>query len=397
MRPTRTAGRLATLTLFCALWLVAARLLWATAVPDDLDLPRLDPSDYFDRAQLRRTAAHDTFLRFDLLLALLAQVAALAVVVRRAPRLALRLSDRPLLRGLALGLIAYAAAWLARLPFGLAGHWWERRYGLATRGYWDWLWHRLPGFGAIGLLLGGLLAVMLLARALGPRWWLAAAPLAVAVAALVVLVQPLLGPTLRPLPRSLAGVIRPWTGDARVGVERASRYTRRANAEAIGIGPTRRIVFWDTLVDGRFRRAEIRVIAAHEGAHLSRRHAWKGIGWFALFALPCAFVVAAATGRRGGPSSPTAVPVLLLAVACLQIAALPIAGSITRRYEAEADWTALERTRDPAGATSLFRRFSLVNVDQPDPPRWAFLLVSDHPSLMQRIAMAQAWTLSETR
>jgi STE24 endopeptidase len=380
-----------TLIVVLAFWLVAARLLWATEVPRDLELPRLDPRNFFSEAQLRRAAAHDRFLRVNFLLALLAQVAALWVVARRAPRLDARLPGPPLVRGVALGLLAYLAAWLARLLFGLAGHWWERRYHLATRGYGSWLWHRLPGPATFALLVAAVVAAVLLARVFGSRWWLAAAPLAVGIAAVLVLVQPLFGPKLHPLPPTLSGSVRELTGDVRVGVERASRRTRRVNAEAIGLGSTRRIVFWDTLFDGRFRRDEIRVLAAHEAAHVARRHAWKGLAWFALFALPCAFLVGRAARARGGPSQPVAVPVLLLAVACLQIVALPVAGAITRRYEAEADWAALERTRDPAAAAGLFRRLSVVNVDQPDPPRWAFLVLADHPTLMQRIAMAEAW------
>jgi STE24 endopeptidase len=222
--------------------------------------------------------------------------------------------------------------------------------------------------------------------------------LAAGFAAVAVLVEPLLGPKLRPIGRTaVAADVRALAGEVRVGVERASARTRRANAEAIGLGPTRRIVLWDTLLDGRFTRPEIRVVTAHEAAHLERRHALKGLGWFALFALPCAFLVGRATQRRGGPARPAAVPVLLLAVASLQVASLPVVSALTRRYEAEADWLALEATRDPAAARSLFRRFSQVNVAEPDPPTWAFVLFSDHPTLLQRIAMAQRFAARSGR
>jgi STE24 endopeptidase len=392
MTATRTVVRVGTLILFALGWALAARALWRTEVPAGLDLPELAAAERFGPEELRRAARHDAFLRADLLLALLAQVAALALVVRRAPRLAARLPGPALARGPTLALVAFGAAWLGRLPFGLAAHWWERRYGLATRGYGAWLWHRLPGLGELAVLLGAVLAAMLLARWLGSRWWLGAAPVAVALAAAVVLVQPLAGPALRPLraPDVLAAA-RDVAGGVPVRVERASRRTRRANAEALGLGPTRRIVLWDTLLDGRFEPGEIRFVTAHEAAHHERRHALRGLAWFALFTLPCAFVAARVTRRRGGPAEPAAIPLLLLVVACLQIAALPVAGAITRRYEAEADWLALERTRDPAAAESLFRRFSRVNVDDPDPPRWVQLLLSDHPTLMRRIATARAF------
>jgi STE24 endopeptidase len=379
-----------------AAWLGAAAFLWRTQVPDDLVLPRVDAAEFFSAEELRRAARHDAFLRVDVVLSLLAGVAALGAVAWQAARIDRLLPGPTLVRGLLLGLIAFGAAWLARLPFGAAAHWWERRYGLATRGWPSWLWHRLPGPGELAVLLAGIGLAMLLGRALGRRWWLAAAPLAVGLAAVLVLVGPLLS-TLRPLPdREVAAEVRRIAAeegldDVRIGVERASKRTRRANAEAIGLGPTRRIVLWDTLLDGRFTTPEIVVIAAHEVAHLKRRHALRGLGWFALFALPCAFVVAAAAARRGGPGSPPAIPVVLLAVACLQVASLPVVGAITRRYEAEADWLALETTRDPVAAVALFQRLGTVNIDEPRPPGWAFLLLSDHPTLLQRIAMAQAW------
>jgi STE24 endopeptidase len=392
MTATRTVVRLGTLFLFVVAWALAARALWRTEVPPGLDLPDVDAAREFGPGELRRAARHDAFLRADFLLALLAQVGALVLVVRRAPQWAPRLPGPALARGLTLGLIGFGATWLARLPFGLAAHWWERRYGLATRGYAAWLWHRLPGVGELAVVLGSLLVAMLLARWLGARWWLAAAPVAVAFAAAVVLVQPLVGPSLRPLrPPALAAAVEDVAGGVPVRVERASRRTRRANAEALGLGPTRRIVLWDTLLDGRFEPDEIRVVTAHEATHHERRHALRGLAWFALFAFPCALVAGRVTRARGGPSKPEAIPLLLLTVACLQIAALPVAGAITRRYEAEADWLALKKTRDPGAAESLFRRFSRVNIDDPEPPSWAHLLLSDHPTLMERIAMAKAF------
>ena len=392
MTATRTVVRLGSLVLLALVWALAARALWATEVPDGLELPAIDPDRYFLPGEPERAARHDRFLRVDFVLALAAQLLALAVVAWRAPRLASRLPGPPLVRGVLLGLVAYLAAWLARLPFGLAAHWWERRYDLATRSYPAWLWHRLPGLGELVVLVGALAAAMLLGRQLGRRWWLAAAPLAVAVAVVLVFVQPLVGPTLRTLePGPVADAIRPVADGAPVRVERASRRTRRANAEALGLGPTERIVLWDTLLSGRFGNDALRVLTAHESAHFERRHALRGLAWFALFAFPCAFVVAGAARRRGGPAEPAAIPVVLLAVACLQVAALPVAGAIGRRYEAEADWLAIERTRDPVGASLLFERFTRVNLADPDPPRWAYLLLADHPTLVERIAMTEAW------
>src|SRR5688500_11278087 len=107
MTATRTVLRLATLVVLAVGWAFAARALWATEVPGDLDLPRVSARDEFGAAELRRVARHDAFLRIDYLLALAAQLAAVGVIAWRAPRLAGRLPGSTLVRGLALGSIAF--------------------------------------------------------------------------------------------------------------------------------------------------------------------------------------------------------------------------------------------------------------------------------------------------
>src|ERR671934_129779 len=107
-----------------------------------------------------------------------------------------------------------------------------------------------------------------------------------------------------------------------------------------------------------FGAPELRFAARHELAHHRRHHLWKGAAWFALFALPCAFVLAWAGERRGGFGRPEAVPAVLLAAFCIQLVSLPVGGAIARRYEAEADWTALRATPDPAAARRLFVDFA---------------------------------------
>src|SRR5919201_556713 len=318
----RVAARIASFAVLAAAWLYAAALLWRTQVPAGLHLPRVDPHRTFSDALLRRTARHDGFLRIDFLFASAAQLVALVVLAVQAPRLVGRLWGGRLLRGLELALVALVVSWVARFPFGLAAEWWERRYGISRQSYGAWLVGRLPSPGSVVALLVLVALGMLLARRLGRRWWLAAGP-ALAIGALVVtLVQPLLGPTLHPLrDRRLAAVLA--GSGIRVGVERVASDTREANAEAIGIGPTRRIIFTDTILRRPFDEPELRFAARHELAHHRRHHLWKGAAWFALFALPCAFVLAWAGGRRGGLARPEAVPAVLPAAVFLPLLSPP--------------------------------------------------------------------------
>ena len=81
----------------------------------------------------------------------------------------------------------------------------------------------------------------------------------------------------------------------------------------------------------------------------------------------------------------------MLVLALLGIITAPLENAISRRYEAEADWLALQTTRDPGAAKRLFARFATTSLQQPSPPTWDYVFLENHPTIMQRIAMAAAW------
>jgi STE24 endopeptidase len=85
------------------------------------------------------------------------------------------------------------------------------------------------------------------------------------------------------------------------------------------------------------------------------------------------------------------VPLSLLVLVILSLLASPIQNVITRHQEAEADWLALQATRDPAGARQLFREFVPATYDEPNPGVLDYVLRENHPTIMQRIAMTEAW------
>jgi STE24 endopeptidase len=181
-----------------------------------------------------------------------------------------------------------------------------------------------------------------------------------------------------------------------VDVESVREVTSAPNAAAMGLGPTKRIVLWDSLLDGRFSDGEVSVVLAHEVGHHARNHIAKSIAWYALFAIPGAFVIASLTKRRGGMARPEAVPLGLFVLVALSLLALPLQNVITRHLEREADWQALGATEDPAAAEGLFERFAVTSLGDPSPPTWAYILMDTHPTLAQRVSMARAWRARET-
>jgi STE24 endopeptidase len=133
------------------------------------------------------------------------------------------------------------------------------------------------------------------------------------------------------------------------------------------------------------------VVLAHEFGHLAHDHVLKGLGWTGLLAIPIALIVALATRRRGGIYEPIAIPLALFIVVALLFATAPLQNAFSRHLESEADWSALQATHEPAAARALFRRFTRVARVQPTSPWWATLMLETHPTIMQRIEMADAW------
>ena len=379
-------------------WILAARALWQTGVPSDLVLPSLDQGDYFTRAELRRAERYERFFLVGWLAMTAAVVVALAAVAARGPRLAARIGIGRVGTGIVVSVLALSVAWAVVFPFAALATWWERRHGLSRVGYAEAL---LEAYGA--LVLEGAVAcfvvaiLMAIAGRLPRLWWLIAAPMLVALTIGLVLVQPyvfldaerLRRPALVREARVLADRI--GVEGTPVHVDEVHDETTQANALAVGLGPSERVILWDTLLDGRFPRDEVSVVIAHEFGHLARDHLAKGLAWSLLFLFPTLFVVAEVTRRRGGLAHPAVIPLALLILAALNLATSPLYNAISRRYEAEADWVALRATRDPAAARGLFQRFSRVGLADPTPPTWSYVFLGTHPTLMERIAMAEAF------
>ena len=326
----------------------------------------------------------------------------LALYARYGARYARESAAGPIGTGMLLGMLGLAIVWLTQLPFAIAAVWWERRHDVSEVGYLEAVvggWLGLGGtFVAICIAL---LVVMALARWLGSWWWIPGAAVFTAIASALVLTGPYLTPGLeKPDDADLVRAYERFersqgVSDIPLRIEEVSGDTSQANAYAFGMGPTSTIVLWDTLLDGRFTDGEVHVVLAHELAHHSSDHLPEAVAWFGLFALPGGLLIMLATRRRGGMGEAAAVPLALLVAAVFQLAVAPAQNVVSRESEAEADWKALQTTRDPASARGLFREFAETSLGDPSPPTWAYVLLQTHPTLAQRVAMAEAWAARE--
>ena len=373
----------------------AAYRLWPTSVPSDLHPPHLDVHEEFDAGVLRRAESFDAFGRWTFLLSQLALLVVLVLYARRGVAFIRQSAAGPIGTGFLLGMLGLGLVWLAQLPFQIADYVWASDHDVIREGFLEWAFGQWAGLGGTFLRVCAVLLVAMGFAKLTARWWWV--PAAGAFTALVLLfafVTPYLAggsvPRRADLRADAARIsAQEGVGRVPVRVEKVSDITSSPNAFAAGLGPSRRVFVWDTLTD--FPRREVRVTLAHEYAHIAKRHIIQGVAWFGLIALAAGLIVMLMTRGRGGMADPRAVPLALLVVFVLQLVASPLESAISRRHEAEADWAALNTTRNPAAFEALFRRFADTGLADPDPPGWFHVLFEGHPSGLDRIAMARAW------
>jgi STE24 endopeptidase len=383
-----------------ALWAAAAVWLWRSSlVPGGLRAPPVNEGSLFGAAELDEARAYESGAAWIAVGAIAAQLGALALTAWRAPAVARGIGIGPIGAGAIVGLLTMSIAWAVSIPFTVLDTWWGRRHGLVHEGYAAAVaapWAELAGLTVTALVL--VVVTMWLARRIGRLWWLAGVPVFAAVAALFAFTLPYLltiGSDPVRDPELAAAVPRleraTGAGSTPVYVDKVSDVTTVPNAYTSGIGPSERVVLWDTLLDGRFTEREVEVVLAHELGHAAREHVWKGLAWFALLALPLLLAVAEVTRLRGGVARPENVALAALVLTCAGLCLAPVQNAVSRHFEQEADWIALEATRDPAAFQSLFVAFTVDALSDPSPPSWRQALFGSHPGGLQRIAMGHAW------
>jgi STE24 endopeptidase len=307
------------------------------------------------------------------------------------------------------GLAVVLAGELVTAPFAAWRHTVLVRYGLSTQTWGPWAVDQLKSY-AVGAVIGAvaLLGFYTVTRVFGSWWW---APGALGAAGLVVLLSFVLPVLVEPVfnkftpmergplrTELVAMAARDGVPVRDVLVADASRRTRAVNAYVSGLGPTRRIVVYDTLL----REAppqEVTSVVAHELGHAKDRDVFTGTLIGALGAAAAVVAVYLLGGwagllRRAGVDSvaePRSVALLVALVAVAGLVSAPAQSLVSRRIEARADQHALRLTSDPAGFEAMQRRLSAVNLADPDPNRLEYAFFASHPSTVERMAAARAY------
>ncbi len=359
--------------------------------------------DYFSAAQIDRAEA----FRDGQLWLYVAQtalgLAVLALIVRRPPR-RLEAIGRPILAGAAVAAAISVTTAVAALPLAAVARDRAKDVGLVTQAWPDWLADRAKatGIGMVFAALGGAVLVFAMRR-FGRRWWIPGAVAVVAFGAITTYAGPIvLDPVFNkftPVPEGeLRSEVLALADEAGVDVGQvyemdASRRTTAANAYVTGLGHTKRVVLYDTLVDD-FTPAETRMVVAHELGHVNHHDTRNGLIWLAIVAPFGMWAVAALVERlapRDGGLGPRAVPAAALAIAIVVPVLTMVSNQLSRPVEARADAFSLELTDDPRTLIDFQRRIAVKNVSDPQAPGVARFLLGTHPSTLERIGMAKAF------
>lgn len=281
------------------------------------------------------------------------------------------------------------------------------QFGLTHQSLPAWLGDLGKGIGvdlAIGMVLAPL---VILAMRMFKRWWIAiwlgSIPLMIAgVVIWPLFVDPLFNKFVPLQDTHLRQLLLDEA--SRAGIEGGrvfevdkSKQTNEMNAYVTGIGPSKRIVLWDTLL-AKMDDGEILAVMGHEMGHYKLNHLWKGLSFAIFISLITSFFAQFFFDRgvvrwrlaeeRGDPAT---LPLLLAIVSALTFLLSPAISGFSRYTEHEADVFSLELTHDKLAAASSFVKLAEDSKVNPTPTPLMKWWRYSHPPLAERVRFALEW------
>lgn len=299
-----------------------------------------------------------------------------------------------------LGIIS--ALW--QIPFSLYENFViEFKYGFNTKTLKLWLTDLLKSL-LISLSLGGLLLYLLLSLINygGHFWWFWAWIILGLVELLIIFLYPvLIAPwfnkftplTDEDLERSIRHLLeKVGLRDKGIFQMDASKRSRHTNAYFTGLGKSKRIVLFDTLLNAHPKK-EILAILAHEIGHWQKGHLLKQLILTELISLIGLYLAAKLITwpqlyQTFGFAEPLPYVGLLLVGALASPLAYflqPLGAAISRKYEREADEFSWKLLGSKEAIINALKRLGVDNLSNLNPhPIYAWFYYS-HPPLLERI------------
>jgi STE24 endopeptidase len=298
---------------------------------------------------------------------------------------------------------------LLRLPFNLYETFViEERYGFNLMTFRVWVSDLLKNL-LLAAVLGGLLLGLLLALVVhgGGAWWVWAWMVVggfelVMLWFFPVVILPLFNKFDPIENKGLEERIR--TLMAKVGLRAkgvfkmdASKRSKHTNAFFIGLGRTKRIVLFDTLLASHTEE-EILSVLAHEAGHWKKKHILRMLIPLEILSLVSFYVVARFLNwpllyrTFGFQESIVYVGLFLIGafISLLGYFAQPLEAAVSRKFEREADDFALRLIEKAEPMRSALKRLAADNLSNLSPhPLYAWFYYS-HPPLVERIERLKA-------
>ena len=310
----------------------------------------------------------------------------------------------PIVSGLIFFAVLSIVASLFRIPFNLYETFGiEERYGFNVMNFKMWILDLLKSL-VLATILGGLVLGLLLALVIygGNTWWIWAW---LSVGAFELLLLWLFPVVILPLfykfdpidNKELEERIR--TMMEKVGLRAkgifkmdASKRSKHTNAFFVGIGRTKRIVLFDTLLASHTEE-EILAVLAHEAGHWKKRHVLRMLIPLEILSFVSFYVVAKLLNwpllyaTFGFQESIVYVGLFLIGtfISLLGFFAGPLESAVSRKFEREADDFALALMKTAEPMRAALKRLAADNLSNLNPhPLYAWFYYS-HPPLVERI------------
>ena len=306
------------------------------------------------------------------------------------------------------------------LPLGVYEQSISRQYGLSVQGWGSWFWDQAKG-EIITLILGTLLLwlMIVIIRKSPKRWWFWFwFPVYAAFVLLMYgspwIIDPLFN-NFFPLDKNnpqLVSQIEKLTERSGLSIPRsrmfemdASRKTNELNAYVTGFGASKRIVVWDTTIQ-KTTTPETLFVVGHEMGHYVLNHIIYGLilGAAGLFiGLYLIYMVSSWLLRHfarrchiRGIGDWAALPMIFLILSVASFLALPVANTISRQLEHNADIYGLEVTHginadSQEAAAHGFQTLGEISLAYPHPSRWLTFWYGSHPSISDRVRFAHQY------
>lgn len=310
-------------------------------------------------------------------------------------------SDRPpFFAALTYAAILAVCYELLLLPFRVWRENIERRFGLSTQTWRNWILDHLKGY-ALAAFLGAIAVSAVTASVchFGENWWWITALAATLFGIVLTRVAPqLILPLFFKLKPIESPELKAKFPDLPIFEIDLSRRTKAANAAVIGFGKTRKAVVGDTLL-AEFSPDEVGFVLQHELAHHRYHDLWTGIAvgsTITFIALATTNMIVARVAASHGMAFPFApgsadsfYPIVLFWIivitSVVETILSPLAKLYSRFVETRADRFAAETFGKPEAGANAFRKLGYQNMAVFNPPRWEETLFYTHPSIARRI------------